>query len=123
MQATAEKLFDVQRRQGITRLRLADPARLDSLIISEFRDQLLDYIEREQPQLMIVDFDRVSHVSTEMIKPLLTARRWLAANGGTLILSGMKNQIRRVFRILRLDQRVFRINDTASDAEAAIARR
>ncbi len=123
MQATAEKLFDVQRRQGITRLRLADPARLDSLIISEFRDQLLDYIEREQPQLMIVDFDRVSHVSTEMIKPLLTARRWLAANGGTLILSGMKDQIRRVFRILRLDQRVFRINDTASDAEAAIARR
>ncbi len=123
MQATAEKLFDVQRRQGITRLRLADPARLDSLIVSEFRDQLLDYIEREQPQLMIVDFDRVSHVSTEMIKPLLTARRWLAANGGTLILSGMKNQIRRVFRILRLDQRVFRINDTASDAEAAIARR
>ena len=111
--------FALLRDDDVLTIQLIDPKLFDTATIAQLQEDLLDLVEREQPQRAVVDFSRVSHCSTAVINGLLRAKKRLQANGGQLKLSGMIDPIRDSYRMLNLDGTVFQLYNTLEDAIAA----
>ena len=90
---------------------------LDSAVVEEFREELLDIISTESPQNVLVDFTPLTRSSTAVINTMLVAKKQLLAAGGDLLLCGLQESLRHNFRILNLDGTVFQIFD---DPQAAM---
>lgn len=111
--------FDVTLEKDITVVRLVDPARVDRLLIHEPGNELVDFIERRQPEMLLIDFRNVTHFSSELIGGLLRARKRIRSLGGDLKLCEMSVGVRDLFRLTHLDGTVFQIYDTATEAKFA----
>lgn len=66
--------------------------------------QIYDYIEKNNPKLMVVDFEQVKFFSSQVLGLLLNIRNRLKAYGGELLISAINPQLYRVFRITNLDK-------------------
>jgi anti-anti-sigma factor len=51
---------------------------------------------------LVLSFDRVERLSSEMVGKLLTLQRQIQARGGRLVLCAIKPQVNEIFKILRL---------------------
>lgn len=111
-----QKHFEVQVQGDVCMIHLIDPKLFDTLIVTELQDELLEYIESEQPQKLLVNFGGVTLCSTAVINGVLRAKKRLLDYGGRLKLCGMRDSVREAYRMLNLDGTVFEIYDHASDA-------
>ena len=112
------KCFAVQQHVDVTVVHLLDQRMLDRLMINELRDELLNLVDTRRPEKLLINFGGVTHLSSEAIGALLSCWKHLAENGGVMRLAGMNENVREVFRITRLEGRVFDIYDTADKALA-----
>lgn len=110
------KHFEVETDQGVTVVALTDLELLDQLLTYEMQEELLRFVEEQQPQRLIVDFQGVRRCSTEIINTMLRSRKRVASHGGDMRLCNMHSAIRDVFRLLNLDGNVFEIFDTRNAA-------
>jgi anti-anti-sigma regulatory factor len=111
--------FTVDQRGDVTVVRVVDPRLFDTMIVTEFEDDLLDLVDMHLPQNVLIDFGAVTHCSTAVINGLLRAKKRLVARKGQLALCGMTDSIREAYRTLNLDGTVFAIYDNESEALAA----
>jgi anti-sigma B factor antagonist len=80
------------------------------------REALRELIEQKMPRVF-VDMGEVSYIDSSGIAVLIDAMQRIQAYGGRLALFGIRENVRAVFEIARLDQ-VFRI---FPDKKAAIS--
>ena len=111
------KHFSVEQRDRVTVLHLTDMDLLDRLITNELQDELLKFIEANNPPCLIISFKEVRRCSTEIINALLRSRKRVGEYKGKTKLCNMRDEIRDVFKMLNLEGSVFDIYKTDSDAE------
>ncbi len=108
--------FKLQHQEKALVVHLADTKLFDSLALNELRDELVEVIDHLQPMRMLINFGAVSHCSSEVINILLRVKEKMDSYGGQLRFCGMSKSLREVYKILKLDGRVFQILETAQDA-------
>lgn len=69
--------------------------------------QIIDYIDKKNPKLVIADFEKVKFFSSQVIGMLVNIRSRLQKSGGDFLIAGINPQLYRVFRITKLDK-IFR---------------
>jgi anti-sigma B factor antagonist len=82
------------------------------------RDQLEPYLAVAQPRLL-VDMSEVIYVDSSALALLIESMQRAQAAGGSFALCGLRETIRHVFAIARLDH-IFQIYPTREDAFAAM---
>ena len=107
--------------EGICIVSLVDSLLLDRSLISELCEDLLLLIDEYRPTKLLLCFDVVIRSCKEIITILLRVRKNLAEYGGEMALCEMCAEVREVFRILRLDDAMFKIYSSRPVALSAIA--
>jgi len=64
---------------------------------------------------VLVDLSNVIHVSSSGVTAFITLKQLVEAKGGLLKLAGLQPEVKRMFRMARLDT-VFDLHETASEA-------
>ena len=80
------------------------------------RASIKDFIENNDPQNVIFDFENVKFFSSQVLGILLDIRAKLKDKGGKVVISAIDPQLHRVFKITNLDK----IFDFFSDKTAAV---
>lgn len=84
----------------------------------ELKKELIKFIERVQPEKVIINFEHVHRFSTEFIGTLLSTKK-RHSETRQVNLCRMQPVHREIFSILKLDGTVFQICDTVEEAKAA----
>ncbi|MBE3069233.1 MAG: STAS domain-containing protein [Planctomycetes bacterium] len=92
---------------------------LDIVSVERMGTGLKELIDRSLGMPVVLDFSRVSHLSSAALGLLISIQRRFARQDGRLMLAGFSSDLLEVFRITRLD-RIFDIRKTARDAVAAL---
>jgi anti-anti-sigma factor len=72
------------------------------LVADALREDLLSAVDRSGARSVVLDFRRVTYVSSVAFRPLLSLHRKLKQGGGRLILCGMNDRVTEVFHVTRL---------------------
>lgn len=83
----------------------------------QVRDGLSPVIKERHPQILI-DLTGVSYIDSSGIAVLIDALQKTQSYGGKLLLCGMRDTVKNIFEIARLDQ-VFQIYPDRHTAESA----
>jgi len=92
---------------------------LDIVSVERMGAGLKELIDRSQGMPVVLDFSRVSHLSSAALGLLISLQRRFARQDGRLVLAGLSSDLQEVFRITKLD-RLFDIRRTVRDAVAAV---
>jgi anti-anti-sigma factor len=65
---------------------------------------IYDYIEKNKPRQLIVDFGKVKFFSSQVLGVLLNIRSRMKEYGGQVVISGINPQLYRVFRITNINR-------------------
>jgi anti-sigma B factor antagonist len=85
----------------------------------EVKNKLYPLIQEHSPRLLI-DMQRVSYIDSSGLAVLIDALQRMQSYGGKLALFGIRQSVRVIFEIARLDQ-VFSIYPDKAAAETATA--
>jgi anti-anti-sigma factor len=66
------------------------------------RDEFLTLYTRTEAENVIIDFQRVTYLSSAGFRPLLSLLRQVRARGGRLILCGLRPEVAEAFAVTRL---------------------
>jgi anti-anti-sigma factor len=95
---------------------LANVELYDRLMTDEVRQELITLIDAEKPLKVVISFEEVAHCSTEVINALIRARKRVLSYGGEFRLCLVRQEMRQVLRVLKLDGTIFDIHDTLNGA-------
>ncbi len=110
--------IDVAAERDGNALVLLPVGRLDSANARSFEQVVMEHIGSGE-QSLIVDFSRLTFISSSGMRVLLIAAKKLQATSGKLILCEMKEHIEEVFRISGFDQ-IIPIKTSRGDAVRAV---
>ena len=88
------------------KLTVALTGEIDHHCAKNYIHAILGKIEAYTPEVCILDFSEVSFIDSSGIAVVINALRAMGQYGGTLYLSGMKDQPMRVFRASGIDKLV-----------------
>jgi anti-anti-sigma factor len=71
-------------------------------IADELRDQLLSIAVQSQAQNVVLDFHKVSFLSSSGFRPLLSLHRLLRQQNGKLLLCRLSPEVYEIFEVTRL---------------------
>jgi anti-anti-sigma factor len=109
------QFFTVQQHVDVTVLHLNAQKILERSVINRLETELLDLADKVKPKKVLINFGGVAYCSSEFIGALMRFWKRVAENGGLVRLSGMKEQIREVFQITKLEGSVFDIYDSIGE--------
>ena len=75
--------------------------------ITNASNQIKEFIDKNKPKRLIIDFEGVKFFSSQVLGLLLDIRARLSKHNGEVIISAINPQLHRVFKITNLDK-VFR---------------
>ena len=96
--------IEIDVRQDVVVVLFKSAQVCDAEGIAAASGQIYDYIEKNNPKLMVVDFEQVKFFSSQILGLLLNIRNRLTVYGGELLISAINPQLYRVFRITNLDK-------------------
>ena len=82
---------------------LAIEGELDSMMSRELREELEALVKRRPPRVE-VDLSRLLTIDSAGVGTLVALYKNVRAQGGTLMLTGLRDQPLAIFRLLKLDQ-------------------
>lgn len=95
-------------------------AQLSALRAVERLEKELDALHKTRAESRwVLDFAGVTFVVTQAISALMVTHKRLRSKQGELIIVGLSDPIRRIFRIMKLDQ-VFRLAGSREEALEAL---
>ncbi len=106
-----------EHRDGILIVKFTDPELSDEARIREIGDELVSHLETGGVQLMLLNFEGVSFMSSAMLGQLAMLTKRCMTVGVTLQLCNVAETMREVLRIVRLDT----LADIVDTEEQAIA--
>ena len=110
------KHFDVQHLDGVALFLLLEPRLLRAELLNSLRDELLKYIEDDQPDKLLVFFGKVEYCTSAAISSLLSVKRRLSVYGGDVKICGLSELVRESFDRLGLSGKVFEVYDSITEA-------
>ncbi len=109
--------ISVEEKGDYTVIRFRDTDILDQVNIHEMGKEMYAVVEGTPGIKLIVDFEGVEYLSSSALGKLITLKKKVEENSGTLKMCRIKPEIMEVFRITRLDT----IFDIYPDLDAALA--
>lgn len=88
-----------------------------SLDLETWLDSL--FLNRK-PKKVVVDLSNVQHISSSGLRVLVSFYKKVISNDGKLTLAALNSNLRKIFRIVELDE-VFEVYDSVEDAIDAIS--
>jgi anti-sigma B factor antagonist len=107
----------VSERDGVHVVSFADKKILDEMSITEIGQQLGGIVAGADKPSLVLDFSKVSHMSSSALGMLITLHKRVREKGGSLRLAAIEPKIYEVFVITRLNE----ISDIHGTVEAAVA--
>jgi anti-anti-sigma factor len=83
-------------------LTITEPQLQGDPVAEALREDLLAAVDRCGARSVVLDFRRVTYVSSVAFRPLLSLHRKLKQGGGRLVLCGMSERVAEVFHVTRL---------------------
>ena len=105
----------IQTIQGIALVIFEDESILDPLQVQDLGEQLHQLIEEEDRQRLILDFQKVKMLSSQMLGVLIGLLKRIRSDRGRIVICGMKPELHKVFKITNLDK-LFSFYDTEGHA-------
>jgi len=99
----------------VTVVTFQDRSLLDAQHIEQIGIELCKLVEKQDRRKLILDLDKVVHMSSAALTVLTRLRRLTENAGGSLVLCGLTDEIRRLFDLTGL-QKLFTFADTQKDA-------
>jgi anti-sigma B factor antagonist len=96
-------------------VRFVDRRILDAANIEGLGDELFGLVEAEHRKRLLLNFTGVEFLSSAALNKLIILDKKVKSNGGKLVLSDLRQEIKEVFAITRLDQ-LFTIADSEQKA-------
>ena len=112
------KSFEVKEVGPVTLIKPVESDLVERELINILSDELLEYIEKEKPKKVVFTLKHVTRYSSEAIGGLIEMERRVSIYGGQMKLS-MDADVHELFRVTQLEDNLFDIYDTESDAVAA----
>jgi len=72
--------------------------------ITAISNKIREFIEENHPNKIVVDFEKVKFFSSQVLAVLLDIRVKLKAYDGEVVISAIKPQLYRIFKITNLDK-------------------
>lgn len=111
------KRLTVSERDGVTVVSFADRKILDEMSITEIGQELGGLAAGSEKPRMVLDFAKVSHMSSSALGMLITLHKRVREKGGELRLAEIEPKIYEVFVITRLNE-IFDIHGSVEEAVA-----
>jgi anti-sigma B factor antagonist len=105
----------VSHKGGITVVALLDEDILDEITIRDITDALFSVAEENAPVKMILNFERVVHLSSNSLGSLIRLNKTIEENAGVLKLCCIKSNLLEMFVITKVNK-IFEIYDTEEAA-------
>ena len=93
--------FEIKASSGVTQL--AIEGELDAVSVSELRPDL-EKLVKSKPTSVEVDLSSLRMVDSSGIGALVSLYKRVRAQGGHLVVSGLRDQPLAIFKLLRLDR-------------------
>ena len=113
----AESPLIVRRAKGVVLVGFRDQSMLDTVTVDSIGTELCALIGKGRKSGIVLDFSNVTFLSSPALSMLLTLRRKADEAGIEVVMSNVRTEIVRLFRITRLDK-LFLFFDTAESALA-----
>lgn len=111
---TAPRLL-IQTIRDVTVVRLRESSILDTHLIQQISDELVELVEVKNRKKLLLDFSEVKFLSSSALGVLVTLRKKVEAIKGELVLASMQKDLRKIFKITNLD-RLFKFKDDEDSA-------
>jgi anti-sigma B factor antagonist len=97
--------FEISSKDGATQLSIE--GQLDAVSVSDLRPEL-EKLVVSRPPVVEVDLAQLRMVDSSGIGALVSLYKRVRAQGGTVIIKGVRDQPLAIFRLLRLDKIMLR---------------
>ncbi|MDP6541887.1 MAG: STAS domain-containing protein [Phycisphaerales bacterium] len=114
-----QSMLQIFERDGITNVEFAESNILDEISIRRIGDELQNVIDRKGVPKIVLNFQNVTALSSSALGMLITVNTKVGEKHGKLAMSCIKEPIREVFRITKLDK-AFAIFDTVGQALTSV---
>ena len=94
----------IQAMRDVTIVNFEDASILDTLQIEKIGEALYDLVDRRDQKKLVLDFSKVKFLSSSALGVLITLRSKAVAIKGKLAICSMRDELRKVFSISRLDK-------------------
>lgn len=110
--------LDVSEVGGVSVVRFVDRRILDASNIEELGDELFALVEADHLKSLLLNFTGVEFLSSAALNKLIILDKKVKSSGGKLVLCDLRQEIKEVFAITRLDQ-LFNIANSEQEGLAA----
>ncbi|HXU64427.1 MAG TPA: STAS domain-containing protein [Polyangia bacterium] len=93
--------FEIKNASGVTHL--AIEGELDAVTVSDLRPDL-EKLVKAKPTLVEVDLSTLRMVDSSGVGALVSLYKRVRAQGGSVVIKGLRDQPLAIFRLLRLDR-------------------
>ena len=93
--------FEIAAKDGVTHLVIE--GELDAVSVAELRGDL-DKLVKMRPALVDVDLSSLRMVDSSGVGALVSLYKRVGAQGGRVVIKGLRDQPLAIFRLLRLDR-------------------
>jgi anti-sigma B factor antagonist len=124
MTVTSSRHIQVERRQDALVIALLDNRITDSGHVHALHVWIQEATEPPQggnANVVMIDFANVEYLSSSMLSVLVALQARLQRQGRRLVLAGLADTLRSIFRMTKL-HRVFDIHDDAAEVIASLPR-
>ena len=124
MPALPSRYLSSRTEQGVLVLTLTPPQLRGDASAHALRRELQEAVDRAGALQVVLDFRRVTALSSEALRPLLSLRRHLRGAGGRLVLCNLSPAVSEVFNATRqvgLDRASTGAFEVCPDVPSAIA--
>ncbi|MFI5334859.1 MAG: STAS domain-containing protein [Chlamydiales bacterium] len=106
--------IDQRPQQVLARLE----GRLDATTTPQLEKKILSFLEKEKQKLLI-DFSKITYLSSAGMRLLLSATKKLKARGGKLVFSAMSDDVMKIIKMAGFE-RILEIYSTEAEALKAL---
>lgn len=89
---------------NITVGRVGAASVLDAVNVTQFGNEVLEFVKNREGINLMLDFAAVDYLSSAVLTELLRINQAVQDMGGNLRLCGLKGEVRKVFEITNLDK-------------------
>ena len=108
----------IETTAGVTLVSFVTNNVLDVVQIQKIGEELCRMVDEPDRKKLVLDFSNVRMLSSQAIGMLLSVRKKSQAAKGEVVLSGLRPDLHKVFRITQIDK-FFKFYDEAKQAVAA----
>ncbi len=95
--------LSVEDNDGVTVVNIPNGCMLDGEAIQAVGTKLFDLIDKDSKKNLLLDFADIRFMSSQALGVLLTLRRKAEKGGATIVLTGIREQLMKIFEITNLD--------------------